>query len=245
MRPAITVLATTYFPPGGAGQLRREAFRDTLVSWGEHLRYAGELALHVADDDQPPGAGEELAYGIAPAAFDGRLSNSHQARRGVGASLNAGFRQAFERSPLVLYAVDDWSLAAPFDVTLWADLLMEHEDIGCVRLGPPHPNIRGAVEMFSVETEPPANPERGGWFLRLEPYAFAFGHRPALYHRRFIDAFGDFPEDTNALECERIYAEAYGFARRHGNGPMVVLALPHPWRHIASVELADLQPKGG
>lgn len=249
MRPAITFVATTYFPPGDPGAVRAAAFRQALESWAS-LRYQGELYLHRADD----GSAQTGVVGLVPAiesAFAmAHYSASRQERRGVGASLNAGFRRAFERSPLVLYAVDDWEVVEPFDLTLWADLLMEREDIGCVRLGPPHPGTRGTVEMFSVEADPPANQEKGGWFLRLDPYAFAFGHRPALYHRRMIDAYGWFEEDVNAYECERLYAEHYArkqlahVAAGRPPAPEVVLALPHPWRHIDSIELADIEPEG-
>jgi hypothetical protein len=237
MRPAVTIVSTTYFPAGIDGATRRIAAQQALESWDRHLNYQGELRLHVADDGSPDGN----AVGVSRFPF----MVSRQERRGVGASLNAGFRQAFERSPLALYAVDDWEVVEPFDLTLWADLLMEREDIGCVRLGPPHPGTRGSVEMFSLEAEPPANPERGGWFLRLDPYGFAFGHRPALYHRRMIDAYGWFEEGVNALECERLYAERYARESLFGDMPQVVLALPHPWRHIDSIELADIEPEGG
>ena len=101
--------------------------------------------------------------------------------------------------------------------------------------------------MFSLATEPPANQDRGGWFLRLEPDGFAFGHRPALYHRRFLEAFGWFEEGVSALECERFYAERYArglaiWPLAKPRQPEVVLALPHPWHHVESIELADLQP---
>lgn len=231
MRPPITLLSTTYFPEGEAGQQRREVALATYESWRRNLRYLGDLSIHIADDgsDGPV---------IAPPRW--WRSISQQARRGVGASLNAGFQRAFEESPLAAYLVDDWELLEPFDLTVWADLLMEREDIGCVRLAFPHPNIRGSVER--------ALPAAGGeaWFLRLDPYAFAFGHRPALYHRRFIERFGWFEEGVNAFDCEQHYAEAYvrDLQSTDLRGPAVVLALPVSWRHVDSVELGDIVPEG-
>src|SRR3990172_1198776 len=228
--PPITIVATTYFPPGEDGRKRRDVFRQALDSWGGFLHYEGKVGLHEANDALAPGPGEELSYGIAPELFRGRLSVSHQDRRGVGASLNAGFGVAFERSPLVAYMVDDWALTEPFDLTPWARLLRDNDTIGCVRLGPPHPNLRGTILMVEH-----------GWVFVPERQGFAFGHRPALYHQRFTDYYGLFDEGVNAFECERLYNERYA---RDPGGPKVVLAMPHPWQHLDSVELGDVQPEG-
>lgn len=221
--PPVTIVMTTWFPPGDDGARRLDAVWETMASWRKHLRYEGPLHLHIADDGSDPGHLQTIA-GLWLAADEPTLSR--QVRKGVGASLNAGFGAAFVRSPVVLYAVDDWALTSDLDITPWVRLLL-HDDIGMVRLGPPHPGIRGRVEMFEV-----------GWLLRLERVCFAFAHRPALYHQRFIESYGPFDEGISALECERVYNER--FCRR--DGPGIVLALPHPWKHIDSIELADMEP---
>lgn len=226
--PIITIVMTTYFPDGEDGKLRKEITKKTLDSWGEFLVYEGDLNLHLADDGS---AIKHIDYPYLTSNWWWNdYSYSIQERHGVGASLNAGFKKSFETSPLVLYAVDDWSLTQSFDLTPWAQLLMEREDVGVVRFSPPHPNIRGHVEAFTENIE--------SWALRLDRYGFAFGHRPALYHRRFLDFYGEFKENCSALECEKGYNDRY-CARI---GPDVVMALPSPFRHLDSVELAYLEP---
>lgn len=215
---SITIVMTTWI----IESVRKSVVERTLWSWQENLLYDGDINIHFADD------GSTIGYATFN-DFRG-TSYSRQERHGVGASLNAGFKEAFKNSPLVLYAVDDWALTQEFDVTPWAQLLMEREDVGMVRLGPPHPELTSKIEMFTSNWQ--------GWGLRLDRHNFAFGHRPALYHKRMIDAYGWFQEDCSALECERLYAE--NFCKTQG--PDIVLALPHPWMHLDSVGLSGVEP---
>ena len=218
--PPITIVMTTFFLPGERGVLRRISANRTLRSWGAYLDYQNKVNLHIADDGSDfPLASNWLG-----------VTHSVQYRQGVGASLNKGFAKAFETSPLVLYAVDDWALTQDFDLTPWVEMLLQREDIGMVRLGPPHPNLTGRVEMLSGNWE--------GWGLVLDRQGFAFGTRPALFHKRFIDAYGWFAENTSAVEVERIYNESFCTTP----GPNIVLALPHPWEHIGPESLSDLEP---
>ncbi len=217
--PICTIVMTTWL----TSKIRKSVAEKTLVTWHEYLEYEGELRLHIADD------GSTLKW--KPETFwDGTITYSRQERQGVGASLNAGFKVAFETSPIVLYAVDDWSLIEPFDLTPWVKLLVEREDVGMVRLGPPHPYTKGTVEIFTDDWQ--------GWGLRLDKTGFAFGHRPALYHQRLIQHYGWFAENASALECERLYAE--NFCKT--TGPDIVLALQHPWQHLESIELSSVEP---
>lgn len=223
--PALTIVMTTYFPEGEMGRLRKLAAVKTLYSWRKHLRYVGDIRLHVADD------GSEHASSDLPSLWCPCGSYSQQQRKGVGASMNTGIKRGFERSPLVAMFMDDWSLTETFDITPWARLLLERNDVGMVRLGPPHPGTSGVVEAFTEEWQ--------GWGLRLDRSGFAFGHRPAIYHRRLFDSYGYFAENTNALECERLYNETF----RGTQGPDVVLALPHPWFHINTTSMSGVEPK--
>lgn len=226
--PIVSVVATTFFP----NELRAETFAETVATWEEHLHYVGNLKrlrLIIADDGSLINPRLRL-----PAIFKSHeMVVVGQSRHGVGASLNIGFQRAFEISPLVLYAVDDWCLIHNFDISPWVQLLMEREDVGMVRLGPPHPNTSGMIEAFTSNWQ--------GWGLRLDRKGFAFGHRPALYHKRMLDIYGWFEEDVNAYECERLYNERFCSTA----GPDIVLALPHPFKHLESIELAGVDPKEG
>lgn len=207
--PPVTIVMTTWF----VDKQRVELAQETLYSWRTHLEYDGELRLHIADD------GSLLSW--EPEAWWGdKVTYSRQERRGVGASLNAGFRQAFEISPLIAYFVDDWILQDPLDITPWAYLLLQRDDVGIVRLGPPHPYLRGEILPYTELWQ--------GWGMKLDRYGLTVGHRPELFHKRWIDYYGWHDERVNAQECERLMSVRY--AEKAG-GPDIVYALPHKFFH--------------
>jgi len=226
MLPDVTIVTTTWFPEEHAKE-RFSSAVEAISSWSRNCKYEGELRLHIADDGSI--GGEVLCETLGNMWGRDSWSKSYQERRGVGASLNAGFKQAFLRSALALYIVDDWKLTQPLDITPWVRLLLADESIGMVRLGIAHPDLTGQVKYVS---------ETGEYYLRLDRHHFAFAHRPALYHKRFLDAYGPFAERVNAFECERLYNER--FAQQPG--PDIALALLHSWRHISDIELADVEP---
>src|SRR3990167_3471844 len=131
----VTIVATTWFQGSAQGVERLLAARTALASWERYLEYEGELVLHVADD----GSDRRLLRLYCPTGKfrDRTIGRSSQSRRGVGASLNAGFTEAFRYSPIVAYFVDDWSLTAPYNLTPWVELLEREKDVGMIRLGPP------------------------------------------------------------------------------------------------------------
>lgn len=220
--PPITIVMTTWF----RDEQRKEVAEDTLRSWVKYMRYDGELRLHVADDGSTVEWEPELIF------WRGPVTRSRQERHGLGASLNRGFAQALETSPLVFYCGgDDWKLTQPFDLTPWAQVLLEQDHVGIVRLGMPSPFLRGEVVIYGENWQ--------GWGLKLEPYGLCTGFRPELFHQRMIDYYGWFAENINALECERLYNVKWAA----DPALQVVLALPHPWYHSQEVpSLSSIEP---
>lgn len=226
--PPLAILITTLAPAGG--ELRVQAAVRAVKSWQKHLKYAGKIHVHVADDGSSP----SLRYGWDfwnELVGDGMtFSYSRQEAKGVGASLNAGLAVCHEKTPITLYAVDDWELTHDFDATPWAELLMENEDVGCIRLGIPNPFLRqGTIRLFNQ-----------GWTVDFERYGYYWAMRPAIYHRRFFDSYGVLPEMVNPYEVDRIYNEHIC----RNSGPDVLLALFCPFQHIWSIELGDIEPGG-
>lgn len=248
--PSVTIACTTWLPPGEDGEARLRAVCSAVASWHRHLEYDGAIHLHVADDGTDDAMMPELREMVGDAwGYPSEISYSQQARRGVGASLNAGLAAAAARGDLILHAVDDWELAAPFDLTPWATLLLEDASIGMVRFFP-HPDLTGRVQYLGPL----------GHALLLDRHHFAFATRPFLAHRRFFDAYGPFKEGVNAYDCERLYNDGFchGIPLADGRlmhearpgvwspgpgGPDIVLALPSLWEPIASVELAHIVPR--
>lgn len=236
--PKVTIVATTYFPSGPAGEARGVIAREVFASWRRNLEYDGPVALHVADDGTDGVSDWPEAAAVPPLPpFVQRwpVTTSRQERHGVGASLNTGFDVAHRDGGIALYLVDDWELLQRFDITPWVKVLMDDDwrnggPVGMVRLGPPHPWLTGTIQTFP-----------SAWGMRLDRHHFAFGHRPALYHPRMRETYGRFAEDVNAYDCERLYAEHWCATP----GPDIVLALPEVWRHHDGPELADIEPRSG
>jgi len=236
MLPDITIVTTTWFPDDERGKARLTTAEMAVCSWAENLRYDGRIFLHIADD----GSHDLDSFEVLGEIWNKDWLLTQQDRCGVGASLNAGFTRAFERSLLAFYIVDDWELKQPLDISPWVQLLLTNESIGVVRLGIAHPDLTGVVRHC---------PETGEYYLLLDRHHYAFAHRPALYHKRFIDAYGPFEENVNAFECEREYNERFAaqavYTAEKGAveiGPDIALALLHSWRHISDIELADVEP---
>lgn len=226
--PSITQVITTYFPPEDVEKKRLNVAIDTRRSWKRYLKYNPNIVRLVVVDD---GSNEETLDSYLETFIEKPIYFQNK-RQGVGASLNRGFDFGFHFSPIIAAFMDDWSLTQQLDLTPYVKLLVEREDVGVVRLGPPHPSTSGKIEMVTEDWQ--------GWALRLNREGFAFGHRPALYHQRFINYYGKFEENVSALECERLYNEKFC---NDPNGPDVVLALPHAWQHLDSPSLSALEPK--
>ena len=214
----ITIITTTYYPDSKLGRERADVAGQAIESWFNHLKYDGEFRLHIADD------GSGIAFEIG-GGYNKMVSRQH--RKGVGASLNTGFKSAFTHSPLALYIVDDWILQKDLDLNPWAALLTKNESLGIVRLGPPHPGLTGEVIKYEQ-----------GWALSLDKHDYAYAMRPSMYHKRFFDAYGWFSEQINCWECERIFNEHVCAT----NGPGIVYALPDSWYHKDTLPLGTMEP---
>lgn len=227
--PVVTIVMTTWF----TDEERRDVAKATLLSWRNKLIYIGQVNLHIADD------GSSVDWGkYAPDELwtRGEVSFSRQERHGVGASLNAGFKKAYETSPYVLYMVDDWLLLENFSLLPWLHLLKTREDVGCVRFGPPHPHLRGTIMPYTELWQ--------GWAMKMDRYGLVVGHRPEIFHKRYTDYYGMWEEDINAQECERLASVKFADMP---NGPDIVFALPHPWWHIDQKDLpstSGVDPRG-
>ena len=232
--PPLALLLTTYVPPGA--ELRLEAEKQTFESWMKYLHYDGDLHIHVADDGSSPDKDEDFWMDFYSHERISSFSYSYQNRRGVGASLNTGFATCFERTPLVFFAQDDWSLLNTINLTPWAEILMEDSlpcekeqfILGCVRFVI-SPFLRGGRLVRCNDV----------WGIVWERYTYVWAQRPAIYHKRFIDSYGKFPEMEKATEVDRIYNDV---VLKKKDGPEILFALLHPFQHLWSIEMGDVVP---
>lgn len=221
--PLVTIITTTWYPHSEGGKKRAIYATKAAESWYKHLIYDSYMKLHVADD------GSQI-----PVPDFSNISNSlpviysRQDRKGIGASLNTAFQTAFKNSPIAIYIVDDWVLLQDIDITPWVRLLMSNDKVGMVRLGPPHPGLTGKVVNYPQ-----------GWGLLLDRHDFAYGMRPAIYHRRLFEAYGWFMENINCWECERIFNENIC---SQPEKPDIIYALFNYWKHERTLDIGQLEP---
>ena len=229
--PPITIVTTTYFPTEG-GQVRANMASFCIKSWMNYIHYQGALRLHIADD----GSGEHTVYpidcplatrDINPLNVHIPVTTSRQERMGAGTAMNVGFQEAFTKSALAMYLQDDVLLKQTIDLTPLAELLLENEDVGMIRLGLPHLDLTGKIAFYPSAVA--FVPDRKG---------FVYSHRPALYHKRFFEAYGWFDDKHSAVESERKYNVRYCASE----GPSIVMVFPNPWEHLFSMDLGELNP---
>jgi len=223
---------TLFIPPTEGGFSRLQAAKQTLISWGRHMKYPGALALHIANDSVDLDDSEVVrlaTFSPWPEVV------SHTKGKGLGGALNEGLKAAFKCSPLAIYADDSYSLVEDLDLMPWASVLMQNEDLGAVSLMPPRPDQRGGQTLYfhNIRTEGVAG-------VVFERQAYAWNGRPLLYHKRFFDYYGLTKEYCSGYEWEREFAERYV---QMSGGPSVLYAFHDPWQHVwGGVRLGDKEP---
>jgi len=229
--PAITVVSPLFIPNSEGGFSRLMGAKQTVISWGRHLHYTGQLRLHLVNDSVAVSE-DEVAKIVSYSPFEAVISHTHG--RGVGGALNEGIQAALAVSPLVLMTDDSYSLVDDLDLTPWAMALMRNDDIGAVSLMPPRPGQTGGevLYLYEIRTEGLAG-------VILHRHAYAWNGRPMLYAQRWFNAYGWFLENVTGYELESEYAQRYVDTP----GPPVFYAFFDPWQHVWSgVRLGDKPP---
>lgn len=209
----ITVILQTY--------KRTDYALRTIAAAREHLRYGGDLRWYVADDGSP------AAHWDAIRAALGSIEG-HTMRQGYGANANTAWNEA--DSALTFWLEDDFVLHAPLDLTPYAYTLMDCPEVGMVRLGYIDPLMREPVQDFggrAYHTLPRDWPDTS---------FYAFTGHPSLRHRRYREAYGDYPVGLGPGDTELAYAYQY----RVGSGPLIVWPADYPagglFDHIGQVK---------
>lgn len=238
--PPVTIVMTLFIPPIDGpygGWARFQSARQTVLSWGRHMKYSGQLQLYIANDSVA--IHEAMANQMGEDFSPWPVAVGHTQGAGLGGALNHGLQWAFDRSPLAIYADDSYSLVEDVDLTPWASVLMRQEErrdedapwpLGAVSLMPPRPEqVRGRVVYYQdIRTEGVAG-------VIFERQGYNWNGRPLMYHKRFFDAYGWTPEGVTGYEWERVYAEHFV----ETPGPDVLYAFIDPWQHVWSVLLGN------
>ena len=222
--PAVYCLITTYN--------RLEMCLRTVRGIKENLRWSN-LGFVLVDD----GSGQEYVDRVVKEiGATNHLWVYQSNHKGVGHNMNVGLQHIFDLGgELVLLLEDDWELTTPLDLTPYVNLLINHEDIGYVRMGYLSVGLRG--ELISRENLL--------WFdIERNPnnqYNYV-GHA-GLRHKRLYDSLGKFSEGLSPGENELDYGSKYNYAT---SAPKIVW--PAEWGvwgkfgHIGGVSLSGVKP---
>ncbi len=194
----------------------------TIAAAKRYLHYGGPLRWYVADD----GSRAEHWFKVMNALDEG--TEFHSVRRGYGANSNAAWDAA--KSDLTLWLEDDWELRAPLDLTPHAYALMDDDRLGMIRLGYIDPARLEPLCLFGGR---PYHTMSREW---PDNAFYAFTGHPSLRHRRYREAYGDYPTGHTPGDTELYYAYQY----RIGEGPLIVWPEEYPpegyFAHIGSVK---------
>lgn len=222
----ITIVATIWLPPGKEFERAQEFVRASR-SWQQHLKFDGNIHLHIADDGSQDDENFNIVRYIGNSWGLGEVGWSKQERHGVGASLNTGLKQSFKYSPIVLHAVDDWEILQDLDLNKWVEFMEDPDyNVGMLRFFG-HPDLTGTVKHI-----PPY-----GWAINLDHHHYVFATRPCLWHKRLFDSLGYFKEDVSAIEVEQDFNKRV--IERKSN---IWMAIPELWRHIGAESYSELVP---
>lgn len=210
---------------------RTEYALRTIASARQYLRYP-DLRWYVADD----GSRTEHLEAVLSALGGVNVVGYHHERRGYGGNCNAAWDRADAESALTFWLEDDWELRQPLDLYAYACLLMESSEIGMVRLGALNLDIRarswghGGVMYWKLDREP-----------HIDGTPVFTGH-PSLRHRRYRQAYGDYPVGLVPGDTELAYA--WQFRVGPQDGPGIVWPAAYPpngyFGHIGAVKCEDM-----
>jgi len=181
--PKVVVVMLTWCGPPDRrlADTRLEYTRKTVDSLHEHLLYPN-WSWHIGDD----GSGEEYQQKVFKIlGEDEHTFTDTRAGGDIGLNLNLSGRAAYAQSPVVVFWQDDRWLVRDLDLKPCVTLLMEHEDICLIRLKPGQPG------MIGYET---IRDGHKWWVIdKLSPCAHVCCIGPNIRHRRFREAYGEYP----------------------------------------------------
>ena len=206
----------------------------TIAAMRNHLRYDGRLVWYIAADNSNEQHRKQVQTAVMrdirvlfvdrKVIVPGSSPTLLQTIGGYGVAANEAWRECSERGwPITFWLEDDWMLRRDLDITPQVRLLMEREDIGCVR----YSYLPTDLELDSVGHD-------FRMYLQIRktrPYAFS--GNPHLKHDRF-KFYGEYPEGQNPGDTEIHYDGQIRHKPHEGPSIWWVLGIGDdpPFQHI-------------
>jgi hypothetical protein len=192
-RPIVTVFIVTYDRP-------RE-IRLTIDALSANLRYPPDrLRWHLADDGTPGAYLDDLKRDYSALNFSATVTE----RKGWGANVNKGMQHCWEENGSYIFLCeDDYVALKPLDLERGVMLLETTPTVGLVRYDGLSAH---SLNLLLREADTPLGRFD---FLSIEkssPHLNIYSNRPHLKHRRFHEAYGQYPEGLSLSDTEVTFA---------------------------------------
>lgn len=202
--PRVGIVIFTVEPLGAP----RATAGRVLLAVLEHLRYSGELQVHIADDgSEEPGHVEALRLIAGCDARVVAVTSSNAERGGYGRSFNLSTIFTHDACPILLNLEDDWLLTRDLDLDPLVETLCEPVQDGGFNV--PIESIRLGYVGWTAELRGRFIATPAGKMLYLDPespetHVVSFG--PRLNTREYERAAGVWPEGVSPGICEMTMA---------------------------------------
>jgi glycosyltransferase involved in cell wall biosynthesis len=198
MWPAVAIVVVTY--------QRASTLRGTLERLRHHLAYSGPIRYVVADD----GSTDETHALLEQLDIEPVVSN----RGGLGANTNAGLRRALEQTEYVMQLQDDMHLLSNLNLDAHVVKLRDDPSAGFIRLW----GVAGHNYVARLDQQ----------YWRIDwrsPELYIPSDRPHIKHKRFVDAYGFYPEGRATGDTEEAFCHQCRAVAVSDGGPDVLI--PH------------------
>lgn len=231
MNPVVAILLTTFEEQGHS--FRTNTAIRTIQGIKQHLHY-DQVLWYVSDDGSPKEHVDAVLAEIGP---NYRIYLYNSAGKNVGHGMNYCLQQLWEMGiDLTMILEDDWELNRPLELMPYVNLLMNHTDIGMIRMG----YLSAGIEADLISRE-----DRLWWKFRQNGYQYQYAGHASLRHRRFHDAVGMFSDGYRAGQNELDFCAKYNAA---SNPPGIVWPAEYgqwgPFSHIGGISMADKPVRG-
>jgi hypothetical protein len=189
--PVLPILLLTKYSPEREGIAER-----TLKTIATLLDYPGGYKLYIADGS----ANIEHAQNLDKiwANLYGGVAKIIHLQNTAGVVWNAGIAQIFADGHQWYYrSEDDFLLKENIDLAPYAQILLDRDDVGMVRLG----LMPDGLNLRSIGwTDSTGHP--GIYFDCLPTTPYAYSGNPGIVHKRLHDVVGYFHEEHNPGDIE-------------------------------------------
>lgn len=190
--PVMPILFMTKYSPGREGIAKR-----TLESLGKLMEFSGGFKLYIADGSDSIEHSFEISDAWAN-IYGGDASVVHVPDTTPGIVWNKAITQIFKDGHSWYYRCeDDFLLREHINISHYARILIEREDVGMVRLG----LMPDGLVLKSIGwTDSRGHP--GIYFSCSQNTPYAYSGNPGIVHKRLHDAVGLFHLSHNPGDIE-------------------------------------------